>query len=119
MISETLTNIEPEVFGFFELSDEGTVLYSRAGSGASSNAALAQLVGRNFFDEVAPFENTEEFRRCLNRFIKSNFPSENFNFTCQVKNQNIPAKIKLVRVIERSSSERAQTTIVDIRRAQA
>lgn len=117
MISEVLTEIEPRVFGLFELNDEGTILYSRSDSGASSNEALRQLTGRNFFDEAAPFENTDEFRHYVNRFIRSNDPSEIFNFNCRIKNQDIPAKIKLVRIIERSSDERARTTIVDIRRA--
>lgn len=117
MVSEVLTEIEPKVFGLFELSDEGTILYSRSDSGAGSNYALPQLVGRNFFDEAAPFENTDEFRHYVNRFIKSNYPSEIFNFNCRIKDRNIPAKIKLVRIIERSSERRAHTTIVDIRRA--
>lgn len=110
----TVQSMQPEVFGLFELSDEGTVLYSRAAQRSAER--LPENVGRNFFDEVAPFENTEEFRRCLNRFIRGNFPSESFNFTCQIKNQTIPAKVMLVRIIERSSEERAKTTIVDIRR---
>jgi hypothetical protein len=111
----TVQNTQPEVFGLFELSDEGTVLYSRAATPRSTER-LPETVGRNFFDEVAPFENTEEFRRYLNRFIRGNFPSESFNFTCQINNQNIPAKVMLVRIIERTSEERAKTTIVDIRR---
>jgi len=112
----SVQNIQPEVFGLFELSDEGTVLYSRCDPPRSTQQ-LSQTVGRNFFDEVAPFENTDEFRRYLNRFIRSDFPSESFNFTCQINNQNIPAKVMLVRIIERSSAQRAKTTIVDIRRA--
>lgn len=118
MISEVLTEIEPRVFGLFELSDEGTILYSRSDSGAGSNNPSPQLTGRNFYDEAAPFENTDEFRHYVTRFIRSNYPSEIFNFNCRIKNQDIPAKIKLVRIIERSSDEqRARTTIVDIRRA--
>jgi len=112
----SVQKIPPEVFGLFELSDEGTVLYSRSAAAQSAQPS-PEIVGRNFFDEVAPFENTEEFRRYVERFIQSDFPSESFNFTCQIKNENIPAKIMLVRIIERSSERRAKTTIVDIRKA--
>lgn len=111
----TVQSVQPEIFGLFELSDEGTVLYSRADAPRAAERS-PENVGRNFFDEVAPFENTEEFRRCLNRFIQGNYPSESFNFNCQINNQNIPAKVMLVRIIERSNEERAKTTIVDIRR---
>ena len=110
-----MQGVQPELFGLFELSDEGTVLYSRCAA-ARSTERLSENVGRNFFDDVAPFENTDEFRRHLNRFIQSDFPSESFDFTCQINNQNIPAKVMLVRIIERSSDERAKTTIVDIRK---
>jgi len=100
--------------GLFEISDAGTVLYCRTGEGIFLDGSTA--VGRNFFDEVAPFENTEELRRHFNYFIKCDFSSENFTFTCRVKNQDIPAKIKLVRVSELANNERVKTTIVDIRK---
>lgn len=117
-------DIQPKTFdlfeygsvGLFEISDAGTVLYCRTGIGNSSEQKSATVVGRNFFDEVAPFENTEELRRHFNHFIKSDFPTENFTFTCQIKNQNIPAKVMLVRISERSNDERAKTTILDIRK---
>ena len=111
----TVQNIQPEIFGLFELSDQGTVLYSRTAA-PSATQRLPETVGQNFFDEAAPFENTEEFRGYLNRFIRSDCPSESFNFTCQINNQNIPAKIMLVRIAERSSDTSAKTIIVDIRR---
>ena len=113
----TLQNTEPEVFGLFELNKDGTVLYSK-NADLYSSERLTKLVGLNFFDEAAPFENREEFRAYLKRFMQSGFPSETFNFTCQKENQIIPAKVMLVRITERQNSdERAETVIVDIRRA--
>ena len=100
----------------FELSDSGTVLYCRIDAHGQINELLENAVGRNFFDEVAPFENTEELRPLLNRFVKSNYSSERLSFACRVKNQIVPTKIMLVRVSERSGGMRGKTTIVDIRK---
>ena len=103
--------------GLFEITDAGTVLYCRTATGKLPYEKSAAAVGRNFFDDVAPFENTEELRRYFNHFIKSDYPSENFTFTCRVKSRNIPAKVMLVRITERSNDERAKTTIIDIRKS--
>lgn len=48
--------------------------------------------------------------------LNNDYPSESFNFDCRLKNQIVSAKIMLVRLIIRSSVERAKTTIVDIRK---
>lgn len=119
-----LPDMQPKTFdlfehgnvGLFEISDAGTVLYCRTAGEKLSYEKSALAIGRNFFDDVAPFENTEELRRHFNHFIKSDNPSENFNFTCLVESREIPAKIMLVRITERSDDERAKTTIVDIRK---
>jgi len=107
-------NTQPEIFGLFELSDEGIILYSKPAA-----PRVTETVGLNFFDEVAPAENAEEFRRRLNQFVRGDNPSESFNFTCQINDQTIPAKAMLVRISERSSERRqTKTIIVDIRRVQ-
>ncbi len=49
----------------FKLSDSGTVLYCRTNLDQQLNGTFAGAVGRNFFDEVSPFENTEELRPLL------------------------------------------------------
>lgn len=112
----TLDLFEYGDIGLFEINDAGTVLYCRTSSESLSHEKSARAVGRNFFDEVAPFENVDELRRHFNHFIKSDDASENFNFTCRVKSREIPAKIMLVRITERSPEQRAKTTIVDIRK---
>ena len=100
----------------FELSDSGTVLYCRIDVQGQITELSANAVRRNFFDEVAPFENTEELRPLLNRFVKSNYSSERLSFACRVKNQIVPTKIMLVRISERSGGTRGKTTFVDIRK---
>lgn len=125
-----LQNIQNETSDFFErsdiclfeLSDEGTVLYCRAsvppylsGAGEKGDNPL-QAVGHNFFDEVPPFENAGELRPLLNRFVKNDAPTEKFTFPCRTRTRVVTAKIMLVRLSGQSDGERAQTTIVDIRK---
>ena len=97
--------------GLFEIDDAGTVLYCR-----TSAEKPASVSGFNFFDEVAPFENMAEFRRRFNGFIKSHISSKSFSFNCRINGEIVPAKILLVRIIERSDNERADAIIVDIRK---
>ena len=116
---EALRQIKFELYGVFEISDDGTILYSRqksAGADKFSFEKLPQIVGRNFYNEIAPFENREEFRRRVKQFIESGFPSKHFIFDCRVNGHNFPVKIMLVRVTDRAGDERAKLTIVDIRK---
>lgn len=115
---EALADSKPDLYGVFEISDDGTVLYSRqksAGADTFSFAKPAQIIGHNFYDEIIPFENTEKFRQCVVRFIKSDFASKNFIFDCHINGHNFPVKVMLVRVTDRTNNERARMTIVDIR----
>ncbi len=100
----------------FELSDSGTILYCRTNLDQQLNRTSKDAVGRNFFDEVAPFENAEELRPLLNRFVKSDYLTERFTFACRIKNRIVPTKIMLVRVSEQSGGECGKKTIVDIRK---
>ncbi|MGI8556558.1 MAG: hypothetical protein ACR2LT_09425 [Pyrinomonadaceae bacterium] len=113
---ETIELFEQGNIGLFEINDEGTVLYCRAFAEKFFYEKSAASVGRNFFDDVAPFENMEELRRHFNKFIKSHSSTTNFSFNCRIKSRSIPAKVMLVRIVERSNTERAEFTIVDIRK---
>ena len=115
---EDLSKPKPELYGVFEISDDGTILYSRqksAGSDKFSFEKMPQIIGRNYYDEIAPFENKEEFRQRVSKFIKSDFPSKNFIFDCRINGHNFPVKIMLVRVTDRTNGELAKVTIIDIR----
>lgn len=100
----------------FEIGDSGTVLYCRVNANGQLVGTSAEAVGRNFFDEVAPFENIDELRLRVNRFIKSGGATERFDFACQINNRVVPTKIMLVRVAERTGGAHGTTVIVDIRK---
>ncbi len=113
---KTVGLYEEESIGWFEINDAGTVLYCRTAAEKLFSEKTSAAVGRNFFDEVAPFENMEELRRRFRNFIQSGSTTVRFTFSCQLENQKIPAKVLLVRIVERSNSERSKATIVDIRK---
>ena len=124
MMMNNLQNIQNETSEFFErsdvclfeLSDDGTVLYCRVSTPSQTKENSSQAIGHNFFDEVPPFENAEELRPLLNRFVKNDSSMEKFTFPCRTKNRIVPTKIMLVRLSEQSGGERGKTTIVDIRK---
>ncbi len=101
-----------ELFGLFELDEAGTVLYSRiepAGTGSN-------MAGRNFYDEVAPFENVAEFRRHVTEFTRSASPADSFKFDCRYMGCVCPVKVLLARIRERTSNERTKSVLVHIRK---
>jgi hypothetical protein len=83
----TLILAQPEMFGTFELNRAGTILSSRpnpSGNLNGSRQALAKqdLVGLNFLNEVASFQNVCEFRQRVDQFAISSNLAETFYFTC-------------------------------------
>lgn len=123
VITETTSRIVSPAFkklyGLFELDADGTIIYSRDISelGYFGTAANASLVGRNFFDEVAPFKNVEEFRRLFKYFMKGANAAENLVFDCCFdESVVVPVKVKLSQISERESDERTKLVIVDIRK---
>ena len=56
---------DQKFFGLVELDADGTVLYSRIERDGDRHYPPANITGRNFFSEVAPFLNVENFRRVL------------------------------------------------------
>jgi hypothetical protein len=117
MMMKTSLLDQQKLFGLFELDPAGTVLYSRAEPDGNPASTRPDVAGHNFFDEVAPFENVEEFRRHIADFTLSNGQADNFNFTCQMKNISLPVRVLLARIHERSNGARTKSILVHIRKA--
>jgi hypothetical protein len=101
--------------GLFELDANGTVVYSRLRKNKDSFEPVPSVVGYNFFDEVAPFENVEDFRKRFRYFIRGSASIENFNFNFRFEENHVPMRVMLVRVSENGQSENTKLVIVDIR----
>jgi hypothetical protein len=113
-LTQTLT--AKDSGGLFELNAEGTVVYSRLRRKRELFAAEPGTTGCNFFDEVAAFENVDDFRRRFMYFVKGSNPVESFNFDFRFEEDAVPMRVMLVRVSETENNEHTNLVIVDIRK---
>ena len=112
-----MINTTSEIYGLYELDASGKVMYSKVGSGGYSANTANTLVGQNFFDEIAPFKNIEEFRRRFRYFAQSSDSAQKFYFTCQFDEQPVEVKVMLTHICEREYDASSKLIIVDIRKA--
>lgn len=101
--------------GLFELNNDGTVLYSRFRRNNELLNAERDLVGQNFFDEIAVFENARELRRIFNNFVKSNKFTDNFIFDCRFPEETVRVRVMMVRAFENKYPNPSDIVILDIR----
>jgi hypothetical protein len=103
-------------YGLVELDQAGTVLYSRPDDDAGREA-FAGISGSNFYTEVAPFENVEEFRARLGEFAAGSSPAESFVFECRCRGGEIaPVRVLLARMRQRADGGRSESVLVHIRK---
>ena len=105
-----------ELFGLFELNEAGTVLYSRREPDGGPGGAGPDMSGRNFYDEVAPFENVAEFRRRVNEFTRGPSPADSFKFDCRYTGCVRQVKVLIARIRERAHNDRTKSVLVHIRK---
>lgn len=101
--------------GLFELSNDGHVLYSRFRRNNELINATPELVGQNFFDEIAGFENAKDLWRIFNNFVKSNQFTDNFVFDCRYAEKTVPVRVMMVRAFENNYPNYGEIVIMDIR----
>lgn len=110
--------LQQNYFGLFELDDSGTVLYSRIEPDAGSDGSSRPDVrGRNFFKEVLPFENGEEFRQRVAQFSRRSLHADNFIFHCRIKSTLLPVRVLLVRTEARADRSRTKSILLHIRKS--
>lgn len=106
----------PSYVGIFELDTAGTVLYSRQSQPNPTAQNTEYLVGQNFFEKVADFENAPDFRRRFRNFISSHNFKENFSFECRSMQGNVPIRVLMLRAKEKNQSQSNDIVILDIRK---
>jgi photoactive yellow protein len=111
-----INTLSQDVYGLFELDSAGTVMYSKIESNDYSAPGRKKFLGLNFFEEVAPFKNVEEFRRRFRYFVQSSGSSEKFNFVCQFDEQPLEVKVMLTQIFESQFDAKSKLIIVDIRK---
>ncbi len=110
-------DINGEVFGLYELASDGTVLYSRARAGEVLREPTQGMVGRDFFRDVAGFENKEDLRHHFRRFIHGDQSVNAFTFDCLYGADVVKAKIFMTRAYESNDENAGTIVILDIRSA--
>ena len=104
-----------ELVGLFELDGTGKVLYHRRDSDGEPAALSLDMAGHNFYDEVVPFKNIEEFRHCVTEFTLGEKPADSFDFDCHYQDFNNPVRVLLARICERLNRNNTKSVLVHIR----
>jgi photoactive yellow protein len=103
-----------KLFGLLELDQRGTVIFSKL-EGDEKLARTTDVVGRNFFSEVAPFLNVAEFRQRFDSFDNNSEPSNSFMFDCDYEDGAVPVRVLLARL--REDAKYAGSVLVYIKKA--
>lgn len=101
-----------ELLGLFELDPVGKVLYHRRDSAVTA----PDMTGHNFYDEVAPFDNVEEFRQYVTDFTRGAKAADSFEFDCRCDGSDHPVRVLLARISEAVNRSNTKSVLVHIRR---
>ena len=110
MTAALLTGLE--LLGLFELDSNGKVLYYRMDSAEASH----DMIGHNFYEEVAFFGNVADFRRCVTDFTRSVKAADSFDFECHYDGSDHPVRVLLARICDRVNLNNTKSVLVHIRR---
>lgn len=115
-MSSTLCLTPHSLFGVFELDTDGTVLYCGKVENSHLTELQPDLVGRNLFEELADFGESSNLQKRFKRFVNASRPTDNFNFSFDLGEKAVEAKIMMVRVRVRSDENNGDLIVVDIRK---
>lgn len=101
--------------GLFELKMDGTIIYSRFRQNNRLESSNTELIGHNFFEDVAGFENSRDLRRLFNNFVRSSKFTDSFVFDCRFSEEIVRVRVMLVRAFENSYPNPRDIVILDIR----
>jgi hypothetical protein len=110
------THAAHKFFGLLELDAGGTVLYSRAEGDGDVDRPPDYLAGQNFYTGAAPFKNVEDFRRLLDRFAGGDEQASSLGFVCEYEDGDVPVRVLLARIRERSGARRMKALLVHIKK---
>ncbi|HZI20349.1 MAG TPA: hypothetical protein VEY09_17340 [Pyrinomonadaceae bacterium] len=100
-----------------ELDAAGTVLYSGIEIDRGSDTSSSDVTGHNFYSEVAPFLNVEEFHQLLDTFDRGGERANSFVFNCDYEDGAVPVRVLLARTSERTNGDHTRSLLVHIKKA--
>src|SRR4051812_42619736 len=104
-----------KLYGLVELDPAGTVLYTRFDEGGAALLPERDCTGRNFYAEVAPFRNVDDFRQQIDAFSKGSLPALSMDFTCDYDEGPVAVRVLLARIRERAEHNVTKSVLVHIR----
>ena len=113
---EVTSAANADVFGLYELSDDGTVLYSRARTEGNLTEPAREIIGQDFFHDIARFQNMNDLRSHFRRFITGSQPADTFLFDCLYDSEVVRTKVFLTRAYEVDTDHAGGIVIMDIRK---
>lgn len=108
----TLSHTLP--FGLLELDAAGTVIRYSPAAEDNSPVPSQEILGRNFFTEVAPCEQVNEIRSRFLAFMAFGDAVQKFSITCPGEEESIKIQIMLARVTEMMQEGRERLALVRI-----
>ena len=105
------------VFGLYELANDGTILYTRPRTNEGLSEPEQTVVGRDFFREICGCMNIDDLRRHFRRFITSDRSVDTFIFDCMFEQETVRTNIFMTRAYENDHGHGGGIVIMDIRHA--
>jgi hypothetical protein len=114
---QSVSRVDADVFGLYELSRDGTVLYSRPRREDGLRDAEQAIIGRDFFRDIFPCRNMEDLRRHFRQFITGDQSVNTFVFECLFEQKVVRTKVFMTRAYENDHDHVGGIVIMDIRQA--
>lgn len=101
-------------FGLLELDASGIVIRYSPAANQNSSVPPQDILGRNFFTEVALCEQVSEVKSRFLAFMAFGDATQKFSITYPVERKNIKIQIMLARVTESGEHGRERLALVRI-----
>jgi len=102
-------------FGLFELDPAGIVIRYSPAAERNDPGLQQNILGRNFFTEIAPVEQVKDFRDRFHVFMTHGEAVQRFTCTFSIERSQIRVQILLARISEQSEDGRKRLALVHIR----
>jgi photoactive yellow protein len=103
LIGLTGETAESLTFGAIQLSPTGVILSYNTTESQITGRKPGEVVGRNFFDEVAPCTRTPEFREAFLMGVRTGKLDRRFRYTFDYKMNPTPVEVHLKRAVDGES----------------
>jgi photoactive yellow protein len=111
------TQADAMPFGLFEISDQGLIRHYQPAAGKTVEGAGPELVGRDFFNDVAPARRADEWRERVRLFRRGGRPTESFDLTLGRDEGEVMVRVLLTTIQERSEHGTSESVLIHVRPA--